>query len=62
MIDKDGKETKHWKEWVEWTKAPLPNKGLPCFMSMEDKLENMVYPNKVQLVRFKRPLVNGKFA
>ncbi len=53
VLDKDGNKTEHWNDWVERTNASLPNPGC-CCLSNEEILENMVYPNKSQVVRFKR--------
>lgn len=61
VLDKDGKQTKHWKEYVDWSNAPLPNQNcgtswFPCWsccLPRKKALENMVYPNKTQIVNFK---------
>lgn len=60
VLDKDGNKTKHWKEWEEWTTGPLPHKNCgtswfplwPICLSGKKKLENMIRPNKKQVVRF----------
>jgi len=61
VLDKDGNKTMHWEEWETLATDPLPNKNCgaswfplwPCCLGMEKSLENMVRPNKKQIIRFK---------
>jgi len=61
VLDKDGNKTEFWDEYVEWSNKPLPHRNcgtswLPCWpmcFSQRQVNENMIVPNKQQIVRFK---------
>jgi hypothetical protein len=62
VIDKDGNTTKFWPEYVEWAEGPLPHSNcgtswFPCWgccLSPMQVKENMITPNKTQIVKLRR--------
>jgi len=60
VLDKDGNKTQHWDEYVAWTDRPLPHENCgtswfpfwSCCLSNRQINENMIMPNKKQIVRF----------
>lgn len=61
VLDKDCNKTEHWDDYVQWSTAPLPHSNcgtswFPCWpacLSKKKVLENMTYPNRNQIVKFK---------
>mmetsp|Transcript_11435 Transcript_11435/g.21389 ORF Transcript_11435/g.21389 Transcript_11435/m.21389 type:complete len:311 (+) Transcript_11435:232-1164(+) len=61
VLDKDGNKTEHWDEWKKWVDEPLPHENcgstwFPCWaccLSNTELTDNMVRPNRRQVVRFK---------